>query len=1420
MFPQGNQMPSAAGSCNSTSVHQGVPKDKSRDKTKRRGHDLGNGFEEWGGYMNAKKQKLADQFSCNRPRDETSSDIFKGVSIYVNGYTNPSSDKLKHLMNIHGGNYEHYLSKTRVTHVIATRLPNSKVKELKGKDKVVKPEWILDSIQAGRLLSYEPYQLYTAQSSVQKGISKFATVVTSPVADSSRASSLATERHPSRASSEGIEQLDREPERYDNQIELETSPTLFSPSFEEQIENHSDEEHSYHSEVVVSDLTVSESAHKSFTSDITQSDNQTVDSERHLTKGEAIKKYAKDGVNYHGATRTIATAGDSTFVSEFYQHSRLHHLSTWKAEFAEYVNHLQVSGNGTYPGRKKLVTLQAEKSSRMLPREITLPSSKGKPQRVIMHVDMDCFFVSVGLRERPELKGKPIAVTHSKGKGTKLQPGANRQLEKALWEQGRSKRARGKANSKVSLPEQSCEDEGTAPADSAAANADVRAILTSCAASESSEEFYSMAEIASCSYEARQAGVKNGMFMGGAKKLCPDLVTIPYDFDKYNEVSRQLYDIVASYTHDIEAVSCDEMLVDCTDLLADVGVSPLDFASALRQEIQEKTGCSASVGMGPNILLAKMATRNAKPNGQFYLGPDQVTEFIGPKLVKDLPGIGWAINKRLTGMGIERCADMQKVPLANLQKEFGPKLGQSLYRNCRGQDDRPIKVERERKSVSAEINYGIRFKQDSDAVKFLGELAEEVHNRLEKTHSKGKSITLKLKVRREDAPVETAKFLGHGICNQITKSATLPLATDNTQIIAKEVITILKGLKVSAADIRGIGIQMQKLEPASIRRSGLNGHQSILGFTVPKSAVQETKISPIAQRKSNTVAHESGSSSHKAVHESNSDLHDSLDDSHTWRDSHKSSSDSHNTEDSNKSVGDSSLPLIDSPELEAVTTQESAARVTSTRLFLPGQMVEPPLPRLPSLNSPEFGSSPVMILNTPVRRDVDLNAVEDYLPSPSQVDPEVMKELPADIRVQIEAAMKQRRGTKQMPPVKQTPQSVVTAEDTPGCSHWPSQEPLVVTTVPEESINVDVNSTSETLTPKVYNKTIALPSPSQIDPEVMKELPVDIREQIETAIKQRRDTKGRASVNQPQQQISEHQRSHGSSDWSGQNPSSEIIVTNNLVGSDGGNHGDRNTSHLRARACNKIEPLPSFSQLDMDCLNALPPDLRKEIQQAYAVQEKQNTARNSPSKMSSWASVMSAAKSPSKSPNKKGKSPNRNKRKSPQFKVPQGKPGRRKKQSSKKLDFTRSVEEKIPLYSDSEEVQIVEALSNAKPETSEVSVTETQVTLESREATHVNLCGRVALADVKDLLRQWIQSCQAPEDEDVRVIVQYLGELVLDKNLEHVDLLLKFLRRLVRPLSAGGWSEAFLNIVTNTQDIIFSQHGSRLKEFNHQIEHS
>lgn len=114
------------------------------------------------------------------------------------------------------------------------------------------------------------------------------------------------------------------------------------------------------------------------------------------------------------------------------------------------------------------------------------------------------------------------------------------------------------------------------------------------------ENKMSLSEIASASYEARAKGIHNGMFVGQALKLCPDLKTLQYDFEGYREVAFTLYNTIAQYTLNIEAVSCDEMFVDLTDVLEELKVEPMDFVKAIREEIREKTQCPCSAGVGAN----------------------------------------------------------------------------------------------------------------------------------------------------------------------------------------------------------------------------------------------------------------------------------------------------------------------------------------------------------------------------------------------------------------------------------------------------------------------------------------------------------------------------------------------------------------------------------------------------------------------------------------------------------------------------------------------------------------------------------------------------------------------------------------------------------------------------------------------------
>lgn len=251
-------------------------------------------------------------------------------------------------------------------------------------------------------------------------------------------------------------------------------------------------------------------------------------------------------------------SNDASFLSEFYSHSRLHYISTWGAEYKAFVNELQKTGDRSFPGRKRLRELVREDrdleqdehgddEGRVNSWSSNVKGRKNDDDRVIMHIDMDCFFVSVSLLKYPELRGKPVAVTHSKGKSMPETNQESREYERAHYAKKRGtmegfskhdemsgeKEASTGAKETTTCLAETAEGKQTASGD------------TSRSSTENKAAFNSMAEIASCSYEARKAGVKNGMFMGRAKELCPELQTIPYDFEGYQRVSRCLYETVA-----------------------------------------------------------------------------------------------------------------------------------------------------------------------------------------------------------------------------------------------------------------------------------------------------------------------------------------------------------------------------------------------------------------------------------------------------------------------------------------------------------------------------------------------------------------------------------------------------------------------------------------------------------------------------------------------------------------------------------------------------------------------------------------------------------------------------------------------------------------------------------------------------------
>ncbi|KAI8377857.1 uncharacterized protein BYT42DRAFT_359890 [Radiomyces spectabilis] len=615
-------------------------------------------FGEFRKYMQNKKAKLKEQEKAvHEPSAEPCVPIFEGCSIHINGYTIPSRTELRRLIIQHGGDFQHYLKKQQVTHIVASTLTNAKINELRAY-KVVKPQWIVDSVNAKQLLPWSSYRVI-ANESAQKEL---------PFAAAASESSKAP-------------------------------PSPPSP-----LDNVKDT-------------------------------NALKEQNRFSPKGEELNAALLSN-QWNRQTSTV----NPDFIKKYYQSSRLHHLSTWKAELKEIVRNME----------QKFPAGSDPNGSRKRKRVDGL--------RVVMHVDFDCFFASVGIKDRPHLKDKPVAVSHGKG-----------------------------------LKDTSSSD------------------------------------IASCNYIARSFGVHNGMHIGTAKKLCPDLQVIPYEFDKYKAISEIFYEILFQYADEIQAVSVDEALMEVASYVTEPNTGQEEaLATQIRDDIRKRTGCEASIGIGPNILFAKLATKKAKPCGQFYCRKEEAESIIKDHDVSALPGVGYVLRSKLNDMGIRTIGDLSKANLSELSTKFGTKTGRMLHDYSRGIDDRPLITNQPRQSVSAEVNWGVRFETDQQAKSFLIGLSEEVSNRLRNIDRRGKSITLKLLRRRADAG-EAEKYLGCGECDSYSKSITLDNYTDDASIINKHAYQLLRSLNIPTADIRGVGIQIQKLDQSETHRPSAS--QATLEFT-------------------------------------------------------------------------------------------------------------------------------------------------------------------------------------------------------------------------------------------------------------------------------------------------------------------------------------------------------------------------------------------------------------------------------------------------------------------------------------------------------------------------------------------------------------------------------------------------------------
>jgi DNA polymerase IV len=301
--------------------------------------------------------------------------------------------------------------------------------------------------------------------------------------------------------------------------------------------------------------------------------------------------------------------------------------------------------------------------------------------------------------------------------------------------------------------------------------------------------------VAAASYEARRFGVHSAMPMVRARRLCPELVVVGSHFDRYREVSRSVMTILRSYTPLVEPLSLDEAFLDVAGAVRLFG-DPVTIGHRIRTDVREQLDLPCSVGVGPTKSVAKLLSAKAKPDGLLRWPAAEVRDRLRPLPVSDLWGAGPKTVERLTSYGFRTVGQLADADLRTLQRVVGEAQGTQLHRLARGEDPRRVTTHDPAKSISAEET----FEEDLDDPDVLRRhvlrLAEKVGRRLRRAEVAGRTVTLKVRF----ASFET-----------VTRSMTLPSATDRTHDLVVVAGELLDGLRLERARVRLLGVGVSNL---------------------------------------------------------------------------------------------------------------------------------------------------------------------------------------------------------------------------------------------------------------------------------------------------------------------------------------------------------------------------------------------------------------------------------------------------------------------------------------------------------------------------------------------------------------------------------------------------------------------------------
>ncbi len=251
--------------------------------------------------------------------------------------------------------------------------------------------------------------------------------------------------------------------------------------------------------------------------------------------------------------------------------------------------------------------------------------------------------------------------------------------------------------------------------------------------------------VSTCSYAAREYGIHSAQPISRAYQRCPDAIFLPVDGKKYSRVSREIKQVLSEFSPQVEPISIDEAFLDVTETKHLFGSDKKTAARRIKDRIYERTELTASLGVAPNKMLAKIASDLDKPDGMVVVEPEEIRSFLDPLPVDTLWGVGEKTEKTLADLGIRTIGDLAQMPRDAMEARMG-KHGRHLWRLSRGIDDRPVETDDTMKSIGHEHTFNEDTGDEDALCGTLMGLCEKISRRMRQQEVRARTVTTKVRL--------------------------------------------------------------------------------------------------------------------------------------------------------------------------------------------------------------------------------------------------------------------------------------------------------------------------------------------------------------------------------------------------------------------------------------------------------------------------------------------------------------------------------------------------------------------------------------------------------------------------------------------------------------------------------------------------